>query len=872
MFSYIKYLLLIAVALPAIVSCGSGGSDGSNSSHINSSSSSGSSSGNSAPDEAPIFKNSPEISLAEGSPIVEALSVEDEDMQSLNIEITGGADRGLFNIDSTTRKLSFINSPDFENPSDADLDNTYELEISATDSNNKTTKQSLKISITDVSNIQAVIFHPVPGSNFGGFPVDTKLRGKIIDREDGILSSEDIAGLSINGDPVTFNPEDLSFTKGMGFSLGENNVAIEIQSSDASKLQQNFSYNNNEFLKLADKFFVDEQNNRIIFIDRYNDYIYSLDLSTNQYSKILSVAEIIEFFDRSPVYASASMIRSIELLDDGRAMLVSSDGIHFVELDTGIAEEFVFYRNLSAAVIFPSSQNTASSDIYIIAADRSNRSIGFFDRRGNFQEILKFRRYTSEELAEINERVEELRLAIRTKRFTPGGNKVYVNLDRYKRSRNENLYQDSFLAEVDLTTGEYSESFSKNTDTFDGMLIELSGRMRALAYNEATGAFVTRAVVDEKSYIVEKKLGQPLSVLVSSDDALELYSASLPDYLDIDQRNGSIFGYDTGVDVFSKIDIDKEMSVISKEKGKRVDSYLSGNTTFYRPDILSHIAFGDGYNKIDMVTGEVAQYVDLETLSDTGSDYSIVAASGLPINKAEDIILTESRLESDIVTGRRLTLYNVDSKKREALFEAENDMSRRVTQLQNLGVDSTQSFLVASVSYSRLDEVFGRVTEREYFKLDLATRNTSFFGLDNLGGMILHVDSLRGFQLKRFDDQPGQNNNLVEITEHNLETGDVSVTGYISDPDRNIRDERYTGVYDPIGNILYYSADSTVIAINYENREMRLVTNSSRAKIPKNSVLSNLVIDYEGNQLLVNANGVYYGIDLETGVAHAIIH
>ncbi len=871
MFSYIRYLLLIAVALPTIVSCGSGSSNGSNSSNINNSSSS-SSSGTSLPDRAPVFKNSPEIPLDEDALVVEALSIEDEDLQGLKVEITGGADRDLFNIDSVTKQLSFIQSPDFENPLDADLDNIYELEISATDSNSKTTKQSLRVSITDVSNIQAVIFHPVPGSNFGGFPVDTELRGKIIDREDGILSSEDIAGLSINGDPVTFNPEDLSFTKNMGFSLGENNVAIEIQGSDASKLQQNLSYNNNEFLKLADKFVVDEQNNRIIFIDRYNDYIYSLDLNTNQYSIILSLAEIIEFFDRSPVYAFASTIRSIELLDDGRAMFVSSKGIHFVELDTGIAEEFVFYRNLTGAAFFPPGENAALSDIYIIAADRSNRSIGFFDRRGNFQDILKFRRYTPEELAEINEPVEELRPAIRTKIVTPGGNKVYVNLDRYKRSSNEDLYQDSFLAEVDLTTGEYSEIFSKNTDTFDGMPIELNGRMRALAYNEATGAFVTRAVVDEKSYIVEKKLGQPLSVLVSNDDALEFYSASLPDYLDIDQRNGSIFGYDTGVDVFSKIDIDKEMSVISKEKGKRVDSYLSGNTTFYRPDIYSHIAFGDGYNKIDIVTGEVEQYVDLETLSDTGSDYSIVAASGLPINKAEDIILTESRLESDIVTGRRLTLYNVDSKKRETLFEAENDMSRRVTQLQNLGIDTAQSFLVASVSYSRVDEVFGRVTEREYFKLDLATRNTSFFGLDNLGDMILHVDSLRGFELKRFDDQPGQNSNLVEITEHNLETGDVSVTGYISDPDRYIRDERYTGVYDPIGNILYYSADSTVIAINYENREMRIVTDSSRAKIPKNSILSDLVIDYEGNQLLANANGVYYGIDLETGSAYAIIH
>ncbi len=55
--------------------------------------------------------------------------------QTTIYEISGGEDAALFTINSQTGALNFINAPDFENPSDANADNIYEVTIKITNIN-----------------------------------------------------------------------------------------------------------------------------------------------------------------------------------------------------------------------------------------------------------------------------------------------------------------------------------------------------------------------------------------------------------------------------------------------------------------------------------------------------------------------------------------------------------------------------------------------------------------------------------------------------------------------------------------------------------------------------------------------------------------
>jgi len=64
--------------------------------------------------------------------------------------INGGLDQSRFSINSVTGALTFINNPDFENPSDSDLNNTYIVTIRATDSSGLTATQTLTVTILDV--------------------------------------------------------------------------------------------------------------------------------------------------------------------------------------------------------------------------------------------------------------------------------------------------------------------------------------------------------------------------------------------------------------------------------------------------------------------------------------------------------------------------------------------------------------------------------------------------------------------------------------------------------------------------------------------------------------------------------------------------
>ena len=64
--------------------------------------------------------------------------------------INGGEDKDFFTIDTSTGLLIFIEQPDFEIPKDADLDNTYEVIVNATDLIGRNTQQTVNIGIINV--------------------------------------------------------------------------------------------------------------------------------------------------------------------------------------------------------------------------------------------------------------------------------------------------------------------------------------------------------------------------------------------------------------------------------------------------------------------------------------------------------------------------------------------------------------------------------------------------------------------------------------------------------------------------------------------------------------------------------------------------
>ncbi len=101
------------------------------------------------PNSSPVITSPATASAAENSVgTVYTATATDADGNPLTFSLTGGADRAAFSI-TAAGALSFAQPPDFENPTDADANNVYLVQLSVSDG---TTSATLDLTLT-VTNV-----------------------------------------------------------------------------------------------------------------------------------------------------------------------------------------------------------------------------------------------------------------------------------------------------------------------------------------------------------------------------------------------------------------------------------------------------------------------------------------------------------------------------------------------------------------------------------------------------------------------------------------------------------------------------------------------------------------------------------------------
>ena len=61
------------------------------------------------------------------------MTATDANGDALSFSISGGTDQAKFSIHSATGALGFALPPDFENPTDSDLNNAYQVTVTVSD-------------------------------------------------------------------------------------------------------------------------------------------------------------------------------------------------------------------------------------------------------------------------------------------------------------------------------------------------------------------------------------------------------------------------------------------------------------------------------------------------------------------------------------------------------------------------------------------------------------------------------------------------------------------------------------------------------------------------------------------------------------------
>jgi PKD repeat protein len=93
------------------------------------------------------------VSVPENTTAVTTVTAVDPDAgATLSFSLSGGADQSRFAIDATTGALAFLVAPDFEVPADADANNVYNVDVTASDGAGGVTVQSLTVTVTPVND------------------------------------------------------------------------------------------------------------------------------------------------------------------------------------------------------------------------------------------------------------------------------------------------------------------------------------------------------------------------------------------------------------------------------------------------------------------------------------------------------------------------------------------------------------------------------------------------------------------------------------------------------------------------------------------------------------------------------------------------
>lgn len=105
---------------------------------------------------SPVFISDASVNYLENGTGLVYLAVA-TDNSAITYALTGnGTDDDLFEITSSTGKVNFKASPDYEDPKDADEDNTYEISLSATDEYGYTSVFEVAIQVTDLDEASPV--------------------------------------------------------------------------------------------------------------------------------------------------------------------------------------------------------------------------------------------------------------------------------------------------------------------------------------------------------------------------------------------------------------------------------------------------------------------------------------------------------------------------------------------------------------------------------------------------------------------------------------------------------------------------------------------------------------------------------------------
>jgi sugar lactone lactonase YvrE len=286
--------------------------------------------------------DAPVIALADSYDISENLSATglllnlyatDPELDNISISLGQEADSELFTIDSDTSELLFSTIPDFENPTDSDGDNSYQVSVIYTDSTDADASKLIEIHVTDKSNIQADMTFPTPNANLGG-TTEVSLKGTFTDSEDNEVLPTDVSVFTVNNVEAILTNDNTSWFVTLPISEQEIELAFEIiRNSEVVSTSSHQLLNTAQPINFKRPFdgAFDEKNNRLLVLDTQYDALMALDLTTNEVSMLADKYNSSELNFLNPGRMAFDATNNLVFITDS-----FDDAIYEIDLATGV--------------------------------------------------------------------------------------------------------------------------------------------------------------------------------------------------------------------------------------------------------------------------------------------------------------------------------------------------------------------------------------------------------------------------------------------------------------------------------------------------------------------------------------------------------
>ncbi len=191
--------------------------------------------------DAPVITSgsgaSAAVSVAENTTVVTTVTASDIDSTGLTYSISGGADQAKFSINASSGLLSFVVAPDYENPSDAGGDNTYDVIVNVGDGS-LSASQAIAVAVTNVIDTAneiptLTISTPVSGGylNAAEQLVPLVLSGTSTGLANGASVTVSVAGIAYSA-TVANNAWSLSVPAADLQALAQGSISVSASASD----------------------------------------------------------------------------------------------------------------------------------------------------------------------------------------------------------------------------------------------------------------------------------------------------------------------------------------------------------------------------------------------------------------------------------------------------------------------------------------------------------------------------------------------------------------------------------------------------------------------------------------------------------------